>query len=121
MFSKNVVSKRFASAARSLLFPSVEENISKLSNGLTVASVELNGGVSQFLIAFKAGSRYEQPNEIGLVHHLRNNIGTDSANYLGVKLLWQSGSIGSTLISSVSKDLLTVQLSVVCIIILKFF
>lgn len=114
MFPKNVVPKRFASAARSSLLPLVDENVSRLSNGLTVASVDLQGAVSQLLIAYKAGSRYEQPNEVGLVHHLRNSIGTDSANYLGVKLLWQSGSIGSALTASASKDLLAVQMSVVC-------
>lgn len=115
MLSKNIFSKRFASAARSLLLPLTEENTSRLSNGLTVSSVELNGPVSQILIAFRAGSRYEQPDEVGLVHHLRNNIGTDSVNYLGVKLLWQTGSIGSTLNSFASKDLFTVHLSVVCV------
>jgi predicted Zn-dependent peptidase len=64
-------------------------------------------------MAFKAGSRYEQPDEQGVVHFLRNIVGTDSAKYSGLKLLWQSGSIGSNVVASASKDLFVIQLSVV--------
>jgi len=91
----------------------VEEKISRLPNGLTVASVDLDGPITQLLVAFKAGSRYEQPDEQGLVHYLRNIIGTDSKKYSGVKLLWQTGNIGANIISSTSKDLLVVQSSVI--------
>ena len=72
--------------------------------------------IFQLVFAFRAGSRYEQPDEAGLVHFLRNIVGTDSSRYSGLKLLWQSGSIGSNVISSASKDLFLVQMSVVRIL-----
>jgi len=90
----------------------VEESISRLPNGMTVASVDLRGAVSQLVLAFRAGSRYEQVDEAGLVHHLRNCVGIDSAKYLGVKMLWQSGSIGANLLSTASKDILALHMSV---------
>ena len=95
------------------LMVTVEEKLSRLPNGLTVASVDLQGAVSQFVLAFRAGARYQQYDEAGLVHHIRNCIGTDSANYLGLKMLWQSGNIGSNLTPVATKDLFMVQLSVV--------
>jgi hypothetical protein len=49
-----------------------------------------------------------------LVHHLRNCVGIDSSKYLGVKMLWQSGSIGANLLSTASKDILALHMSVVC-------
>uniref|UniRef100_A0A0N5BFE1 Cytochrome b-c1 complex subunit 2, mitochondrial n=1 Tax=Strongyloides papillosus TaxID=174720 RepID=A0A0N5BFE1_STREA len=96
----------FSSAART-----VEQKISKLPNGLTVASIENGAPISQLVLAFRAGTRYEQPDEQGFVHYLRNSVGTDSKNYLGVKLLWQTGNIGATLNSFGTKDIFAVQLA----------
>lgn len=90
-----------------------EDKISRLPNGFTVASIELGGAVSSLVLAYRAGSRYQQPNEGGLVHLLRNNVGKDSEKYLGVKLLWQLGNIGGNLNSYVTKDVLAIQTSVV--------
>lgn len=103
-----------ASATRSSSFvaPS-EEKVTRLSNGITIGSIDNQGPVSQYVIAYRAGTRYEQADEAGLVHHLRHAIGTDSQNYLGVKLLWQNGSIGGTLTASSDRDLFLVHLSAV--------
>uniref|UniRef100_A0A0N4ZL75 Peptidase_M16 domain-containing protein n=1 Tax=Parastrongyloides trichosuri TaxID=131310 RepID=A0A0N4ZL75_PARTI len=90
---------------------SVEQKISKLPNGLTVTSIDNGAPISQLVLAFRAGSRYEDANEQGVVHHLRNSVGTDSNNYLGVKLLWQTGNIGATLNSIATKDIYAIQLS----------
>jgi predicted Zn-dependent peptidase len=101
-----------ASAARTSSFVSqTEEKISRLSNGITVGSIDNQGPVSQYVIAYRAGTRYEQADEAGLVHHLRHAIGIDSNNYLGVKLLWQNGSIGGTLNASSDRDLLLIHIS----------
>uniref|UniRef100_A0AC35UGL8 Peptidase_M16 domain-containing protein n=1 Tax=Rhabditophanes sp. KR3021 TaxID=114890 RepID=A0AC35UGL8_9BILA len=90
---------------------SVEQKVSKLPNGLTVASIDNGAPISQLVLAFRAGSRYEQSDEAGLVHHLRNSVGTDSEKYLGVKLLWQTGNIGANLNAIATKDIFAVQLS----------
>jgi len=74
------------------------------------------GAVSQLVFAFRSGSRYQQPDEGGVAHMLRNCIGSDSDNYLGLRLLWQTAQTGANLFSKLSKDLLCVQMSVVCFI-----
>lgn len=79
--------------------------VSRLPNGLTVASLDMAGAVSQLVIAFRAGARYEEPREAGLVHHLRNAVGIDSKNYLGAQMLWQCGSVGANLVSKVYRSM----------------
>lgn len=116
MTSKLLVQRGFAAAAAQSASPltgAVETKISRLPSGLSVASIELGGPVSSIVVAYRAGARYQQPNESGLVHHLRNNIGKDSASYLGVKLLWQLGSVGGNLNATHGKDILAVQTNVV--------
>lgn len=82
--------------------------ISRLPNGLTVGSVDLGGPVAQLVVAYRAGTRYEAPDEAGLVHHIRNCVGGDSQRYFGAQLLWQCGSAGAIVVSlrSVKKILL---------------
>uniref|UniRef100_A0A1I8ARR5 Peptidase_M16 domain-containing protein n=1 Tax=Steinernema glaseri TaxID=37863 RepID=A0A1I8ARR5_9BILA len=114
MISRQVLKRGFATAAaRSPLAAISEEKVSRLQSGLTVASVDVGGPVSNVVLAFRAGARYESADEAGLVHHLRNLIGTDSANFLGTKMLWQAGSIGAQLSSTATNDLLFVQMSVI--------
>jgi ubiquinol-cytochrome c reductase core subunit 2 len=112
MLSRFALQRSFSAAARPSLTSTAEEKVSRVQSGLTVASVDLHGPVTQLVLAFRAGSRYEQPDEAGLVHHLRNSIGKDSERYLGVKLLWQAGGLGSNLTATATKDLLAVQLNV---------
>ncbi|VDK82563.1 unnamed protein product, partial [Litomosoides sigmodontis] len=90
-----------------------EEKISRLPNGLTVASVDLGGPVAQLVVAYRAGTRYEMPDEAGLVHHIRNCIGGDSQRYYGAQLLWQCGSAGAVVNGMMTRDLLAVQMSVI--------
>jgi len=116
MISRNVV-RGIASAAAarssSSVVSSVEESVSRLDNGFTVASVDLHGAATQLVVSYRAGARYQQPfTEDGLVHHLRNCVGIDSSAYFGSSLLWELGNIGGNLVSSASKDLFTVRLSV---------
>ena len=75
--------------------------ISRLSNGLTVASLDMGGPISHLIIAYRAGTRYEEPQEAGIVHHIRNLIGSDSPQYYGAQLLWQCGTAGAALVSQI--------------------
>lgn len=90
-----------------------EEKISHLPNGLTVASVDLGGPVSQLVVAYRAGTRYEMPDEAGLVHHIRNSIGGDSQRYYSAQMLWQCGSAGASVNALMTRDLLAAQMSVI--------
>ncbi|KAI6223785.1 Cytochrome b-c1 complex subunit 2, mitochondrial [Aphelenchoides fujianensis] len=117
MLAQKVIVRGFAAAAAQAqsasITSSIESKVSRLPNGLTAASIDLNGPVSSIVLAYRAGSRYQQPDEGGVVHVLRNNFGKDSEKYLGVKLLWQMGGAGGNLSSYATKDLLAVQLDVV--------
>lgn len=109
--------KRFAATAnvarKEVIKPSSAEKISHMPNGLVVYSADLYGPVSQLMLAFRAGSRFEQPDEVGLTHHLRNSVGTDSENAYGVQMLWQCGNAGVNVVSHLTRDLFAVQTSVI--------
>ncbi|VDI63060.1 ubiquinol-cytochrome c reductase core subunit 2 [Mytilus galloprovincialis] len=46
--------------------------ITKLDNGLTVASLENNSPISQIALVVNAGSRFESYSDAGVTHFLRN-------------------------------------------------
>uniref|UniRef100_A0A915PTU5 Putative alpha-L-fucosidase n=1 Tax=Setaria digitata TaxID=48799 RepID=A0A915PTU5_9BILA len=117
-----MISRRWYTISRRLTSTSVparntvtsaEEKISRLPNGLTIASVDLGGPIAQLVVAYRAGTRYEMPNEAGLVHHIRNCVGGDSQRYYGAQLLWQCGSAGATVNALMTRDLFGVQMSVI--------
>ncbi|VDN22463.1 unnamed protein product [Gongylonema pulchrum] len=133
-FQRRLASSSQAAAARSAVNPAEEKisrlpngltvasvdvggavshMISRLPNGLTVASVDVGGAVSHMVLAYRAGTRYEMPDEGGLVHHIRNCIGADSPRYYGSQLLWQCGSAGANVSAMMTRDLLAVHMSVV--------
>ena len=89
-----------------------EIKISRLGNGLTVASVDTASPVSHLAVVFRAGSRYETADEQGLTHHMRNAVGFDTKNFTGVQLLWQTGSAGANLSATTTRDLFTVEVDV---------
>ncbi|KJH43169.1 peptidase M16 inactive domain protein [Dictyocaulus viviparus] len=91
-------SLRHAHAVASAVLTNKSELVTQLPSGLTVASVDHKGPISQLVLIFRAGSRYEGANQHGLVHHLRNCVGTDSSNYPGLSLIWSSAVCGARLI-----------------------
>ncbi|VDL70725.1 unnamed protein product [Nippostrongylus brasiliensis] len=80
------------------------EQITRLPSGLTVASVDNHGPISHLVLMFRAGSRYEGANQHGLVHHLRNAVGTDSSNYPGMSLVWSSAVSGGRVNAFSTRD-----------------
>uniref|UniRef100_A0A1I7WZL8 Peptidase_M16 domain-containing protein n=1 Tax=Heterorhabditis bacteriophora TaxID=37862 RepID=A0A1I7WZL8_HETBA len=97
--SWNLITKRAASATASTAASRVtaQESVTRLPNGLTVASVDLQGATSQLVIGFRAGSRYEKENEQGVIHLARNCVGKDSGRYPGTTLLWNTALTGGIL------------------------
>jgi ubiquinol-cytochrome c reductase core subunit 2 len=113
MWKRSIILHRNFAAAASTnpAVSSLEQKVSKLGNGLTVASIDARGPISHLVLTFRAGSRYEQPDEIGLVHRLRNSIGLDTEKYEGIRLVWQAGSLGGSLSATASQDFLTLHLA----------
>lgn len=108
-----LLNRTFASAAANPALSKLEQKVSKLDNGLTVASVDAHGPISHFVVTYRAGSRYEQPDELGLVHRLRNSFGLDTANYEGSRLVWQAGSLGASLTARADQEFVTLHLAAV--------
>ncbi|XGW35493.1 hypothetical protein V3C99_019038 [Haemonchus contortus] len=98
-------------AAASRAAASKAEQITKLPSGLTVASVDHQGPISQLVLMFRAGSRYEGPNQHGLVHYLRDSVGTDSSNYPGLSLVWSSAVSGGRVNAFSTRDVYGVSLA----------
>lgn len=119
MLTRSIIQRSLATAhatATHAAYPAkYEQKITKISNGMTLASIETNGPVSHLVLTFRAGTRYEQPDERGLVHRLRNAIGSDSGHYSGMNLLWQASSCGANLTATASKDFLSLHMAVVSI------
>ncbi|VDM52003.1 unnamed protein product [Angiostrongylus costaricensis] len=63
------------------------------------------------VLLFRAGSRYENLNQHGLVHHLRNSVGRDSANYPGLSLIWSSAVSGGRVNAFSTRDIYGVSLA----------
>ncbi|KAF1753048.1 hypothetical protein GCK72_019604 [Caenorhabditis remanei] len=84
----------------------------KLKNGLTVVAQDNNGAVSQLILAFRAGARYQSVTQQGLVHHIRNFVGRDAQSYPGLQLVWSSAASGAQMNSFASRDIFGVQISV---------
>ncbi|KAJ1346998.1 hypothetical protein KIN20_001931 [Parelaphostrongylus tenuis] len=100
-----------ASAAHRSATKEQTEQITKLPSGLTVASVDHKGPISQLVLLFRAGSRYEGPNQHGLVHYLRNSVGRDSANYPGLSLIWSSAVSGGRVNAFSTRDVYGVSIA----------
>ncbi|CAJ0931408.1 unnamed protein product, partial [Mesorhabditis belari] len=101
-----------SSAAASATASAPTKQTHTTPSGLIVSSDERNGAVSHLVLAFRAGTRYELPSQKGLVHHIRNFVGRDTNNYLGVPLLWSTAGTGATIRAFATRDLYGVTLSV---------
>ncbi|GAB1608527.1 cytochrome b-c1 complex subunit 2, mitochondrial-like isoform X2 [Argonauta hians] len=84
--------------------------VSKLKNGITVASLENYAPISQVAIVVKAGSRYESGDNLGMSHLLRNMAGAgtkDSTAFGLTRTLQQSGA---NYTCSTSREFITYQI-----------
>uniref|UniRef100_A0A1I7T9P5 ANK_REP_REGION domain-containing protein n=2 Tax=Caenorhabditis tropicalis TaxID=1561998 RepID=A0A1I7T9P5_9PELO len=111
MLSRNIVAVRGAHKAAASSTKPVEK-VTKLGNGLTVATIESNKPLTQLVLAFRAGSRYEKPAQIGLSHTLRNFVGRDSKDHFGSAIVWSASNYGGVVKSFSSRDLFGVSVTV---------
>ncbi|EFO98123.1 hypothetical protein CRE_15338 [Caenorhabditis remanei] len=113
MLSRNVVAVRGAhKAASSATASKPVEKVTKLGNGLTVGTIDSKKPLTQLVLAFRAGSRYEQANQAGLSHTIRNFVGRDSKNHFGTAIVWSAANYGGVVKSFTSRDLFGVSLTV---------
>lgn len=78
--------------------------------GITVASIENYSPVSQISIVLKAGSRYENPQNLGIVHCLRNCATLASKNHSAFFITRNLELKGSKLVVSSTREHITYTL-----------
>ncbi|XP_067859640.1 cytochrome b-c1 complex subunit 2, mitochondrial [Heptranchias perlo] len=92
----------FTAAAEKLNLPPQELQVSKLPNGLVIASLENYSPTSKIGVFIKAGSRYENASNLGITHALRlaANLTTKGASSFritrGIEAVGGSLSVTST-------------------------
>uniref|UniRef100_A0A8R1DIL0 Peptidase_M16 domain-containing protein n=1 Tax=Caenorhabditis japonica TaxID=281687 RepID=A0A8R1DIL0_CAEJA len=106
----SIVLRSSASAAKAQNQASVLKT--KLNNGLKIVAQDNNGAVSQLVLAFRAGARYQSAAQQGLIHHIRNFVGRDAQSYPGLQLVWSAAASGASLSSFATRDIFGVQISV---------
>ncbi|CAI9726289.1 cytochrome b-c1 complex subunit 2, mitochondrial-like isoform X1 [Octopus vulgaris] len=84
--------------------------VSKLGNGITVASLENYSPISHVSIVVKAGSRYESGDNLGISHLLRNmaGMGTKESTAFGLTRTVQQS--GANYTCTTSREFVTYQI-----------
>ncbi|GFR33216.1 mitochondrial-processing peptidase subunit alpha, partial [Trichonephila clavata] len=81
-----------------------DAQISQISSGITVASVENYSPITQVSAVIKAGSRYETAHNLGLVHFLRHCAVLSTKNHSGFVMTRELEMIGAKLNVTATRD-----------------
>ncbi|KFM77787.1 Cytochrome b-c1 complex subunit 2, mitochondrial, partial [Stegodyphus mimosarum] len=65
------------------LLPKEDAEVTQIESGITIASIENYNPISQVSLVFKAGSRYETAQNLGVSHLLRNCATLSTKNHTG--------------------------------------
>jgi len=99
---------RFSTAAEAVSADAgTDVEVTKLSNGVTVASCEQGGGVSKIGISVRAGSRFESGDSLGATHFLRNSAFSSNGLRSHISLTREMQILGGTLECSMGRELIT--------------
>jgi len=106
-----VVTKRFLAAAAQAA-PKADAaplaiQTEKLSNGLTVSTLDTGCPVATVSLTARAGSRYETADNLGITHSLRALAGKRTKNTTEVTITRHIEQIGGSLACSTSRDTIT--------------
>ncbi|KAI6659156.1 Cytochrome b-c1 complex subunit 2, mitochondrial [Oopsacas minuta] len=86
--------------------PPSEITVSRLKNGITIASNSCYSPISQLSIAIRAGSRYQDEDNLGVAHFLLHNAFLTNSDRTGFRVTRELERIGATLNSELTRDLL---------------
>jgi len=87
-----------------VLFREYEVKVSKLNNGMKVASVDNYKDTSHLHLVFNCGTRYETPETWGISQRVRNCIGAATENLAGVEIGNLLGEIGGQFNISTTRE-----------------
>ncbi|CAH1277368.1 cytochrome b-c1 complex subunit 2, mitochondrial-like [Branchiostoma lanceolatum] len=96
--------KEAHTAAPPAPLPKEAVKISKLSNGMVVASLENNSPVSRVALYIKAGSRYETLQNLGVSHALRLSANLSTKEFSAFRLTRGVEVLGGSLEASGSRE-----------------
>jgi len=103
-----VSAARFSTAAEAVSSDGGSDvQMTKLANGVTVASCEHGGGVSKVAISVRAGSRFENSATLGVTHFLRNAAFASNGLRSHLSLTREMQILGGTLECSMGRELIT--------------
>ena len=89
--------------------PAAEVTVSRLRNGVTVASNSCYSPISQISIAVRAGSRYQSEDNLGVAHFLLHNAFLTNSDRTGFRITRELERIGATLSSELTRELLVLS------------
>jgi len=81
--------------------------VTKLPNGVRVASCDHGGAVSKVAVAVRAGSRYESAEMSGIGHLLKNAMFATNNNKTNLRMTREMQTIGGSMGGSNSRELIT--------------
>ncbi|XP_022089418.1 cytochrome b-c1 complex subunit 2, mitochondrial-like [Acanthaster planci] len=84
--------------------PQESVQVSKLNNGLTVASLENHSPVSRIGLLVSAGCRYENTQNLGITHCLRSYANLTTSNATTFKITRGLDDIGASLEATTTRD-----------------
>ncbi|KAI8426372.1 hypothetical protein MSG28_005223 [Choristoneura fumiferana] len=94
-FIRHVGARSYAQAAPAVARKDAKLQHSVLPNKTFVAALDNGAPVTRVTVAFKAGSRYESPSDLGLAHVLRSAAGlttTNASSFIIARKLAQAGA-----------------------------
>ncbi|KAI5645415.1 insulinase (Peptidase family m16) domain-containing protein [Phthorimaea operculella] len=101
-FLRYVAKRNYAQAMPALKEARVSSTV--LSNQTFVAALDNGSPVTRVTIAFKAGSRYEPPNDIGVAHILRCAAGLTTSNASAFITARKLAQIGASVTASGDRE-----------------
>jgi len=87
--------------------PTNEVQVTKLPNGVQVASVENGGAISRIAVGVRGGSRYETPEMRGVSHMMNNAMFLNNNTKTNLRMTREMQLIGGSMESSFSRELIT--------------
>lgn len=104
VFEKRGIATQTAKKANVVFSRSTEVKTAVLSNKLVVASVDSSSPISTVSVLFRAGSRYEQPDLLGITHALRIAAGLTTKDSTQFGIIRNLQQIGATLTCQTDRE-----------------
>lgn len=106
----HIAKRSFAAqpATKALFSPDIQSSVSY--NKVKIVSVNESSPVARISVAFKAGSRYETPDNLGITHVLRSATGLTTEEFSAFGITRNVQHVGGSLYTTVDREGITFTL-----------